>query len=57
MATLYNERHLVYDYSHYIVKMKLLTTCASKPTERLVGAWLELAAVPVALISITIAIC
>ena len=29
LATLYNECHLVYDYSHYIVKIKLVTTCAS----------------------------
>ena len=30
-STLCNERHLVHvcDYSHYIVKMKLLATCAS----------------------------
>ena len=29
LATPYNERHLVYDYSHYIVKIKLVTTYAS----------------------------
>ena len=29
LATLYNKRHLAYDYSHCTVKIKLVTTCAS----------------------------
>ena len=56
MATLYNERHLAYDYSHYTVKIKLVTIYVCIITYSTLGAKLELAAVPAALIAVTIAI-